>query len=98
VEFRSEDFTIQVHAPSSAAAAELLTPDALRFVGVLCLKFDARRQAPLAARKTQAISTILAMFLSGEQSSRGDPTWRCAPVPDDIKDRRVEITGPDRKW
>jgi len=27
-----------------------------------------------------------------------DPHWQCAPIPDDVKDRRVEITGPvDRK-
>ena len=27
-----------------------------------------------------------------------DPHWRCAPIPDDVRDRRVEITGPvDRK-
>lgn len=22
-----------------------------------------------------------------------DPHWQCAPIPDDVKDRRVEITG-----
>jgi malate synthase len=100
MEFRSEDFTVQVHAPSSAAATEMLTPDALRFVGVLCVKFDARRRALLAARKTQAT-----VYDTGEvphfvenSPAANDPTWRCAPVPDDIQDRRVEITGPvDRK-
>ena len=31
-------------------------------------------------------------------AATSDPNWRCAPIPDEIRDRRVEITGPvDRK-
>jgi malate synthase len=100
MEFRSEDFTVQVHAPTNAAATELLTPDALRFVGLLCHKFDGRRRALLAARKTLATSFDAGdspHFLEDSPAAK-DPTWRCAPIPADIQDRRVEITGPvDRK-
>jgi malate synthase len=99
ISFRSENISVQVHAPQSAAARELLTPDALRFVGYLCDKFDARRRHLLALRKTRAVAYDagdVPHFLNHPATK--DPTWQCAPVPDDVQDRRVEITGPvDRK-
>lgn len=100
ISFRSENIDVEVHAPSSAAATEMLTPDALRFVGFLCSKFDARRRALLALRKTRAVSYDagdVPKFVMDHPASQ-DLTWKCAPVPDDVQDRRVEITGPvDRK-
>jgi malate synthase len=101
ISFRSEDIQVQVHAPPSAAAAEILTPDALRFVGYLCHTFDARRRALLKLRQTRAVSFDtgdLPTYISDQHVAAQDPGWRCAPVPADIVDRRVEITGPvDRK-
>jgi malate synthase len=99
IEFRSEDIHVCVLGPPNAATDELLTPDALRFVGLLCHKFDARRRALLEARRVKATEYDAGdtpAFLKDHEAN--DPTWRCAPVPDDIQDRRVEITGPvDRK-
>jgi malate synthase len=99
MEFRSNDYHVQVHAPPSAAATEMLTPDALRFVGLLCHMFQERRLTLLGARKQRAKK-----FDAGEtpkflqDPAVQDPTWRCAPIPSDLQDRRVEITGPvDRK-
>lgn len=90
---------VQVHGPPSSATAEILTPDALRLVGLLCAKFEDRRQALLEARKCRAVA-----FDAGEvphflpPSPATAPSWKCAPIPIDIQDRRVEITGPvDRK-
>jgi malate synthase len=101
MEFRSEDYHIQVHAPASVAATEVLTPDALRFVGLLCHKFDGRRRALLQARKSKAQEYDAGetpKFLDATSPAVSDPTWKCAPIPQDIQDRRVEITGPvDRK-
>lgn len=102
IEFRSEQVHVRVHAPANKAAEEMLTPDALRLLGLLCERFDVRRQALLAARKTHATSFDagdVPHFLSAEDHpAQRDPHWRCAPVPDDVQDRRVEITGPvDRK-
>lgn len=102
IEFRSEQFHVRVHAPPNAAAQELLTPDALRLVGLLCAKFEARRQNLLAARRTKAVSFDagdVPTFVSPQaHPAARDPSWRCAPVPADVQDRRVEITGPvDRK-
>jgi len=100
IEFRSEDIHVQVLAPETPAALEILTPDCLRFVGTLCAKFDARRRSLLEARKVRAAAYDageLPHFVTNHPASK-EPFWKCAPVPDDVQDRRVEITGPvDRK-
>jgi malate synthase len=100
MEFRSENIHVVVHAPPNAATKEMLTPDALRFVGTLCAQFEGRRQELLLARKAKAIeydAGELPHFVSNSPAAK-DPSWRCAPIPMDIQDRRVEITGPvDRK-
>lgn len=102
-EFHSEGLHVVVHAPETAAAQELLTPDALRFVGLLCHKFDDRRRNLLQARKIKALeydAGEVPHFVSSSSAAAAaaDPHWRCAPIPTDVQDRRVEITGPvDRK-
>ncbi len=80
-------------------AADILSPDALRFVGFLCAKFESRRQALLHQREVTVVSydalQVPSFQKSKEVSADG---WRCAPIPKDVLDRRVEITGPvDRK-
>jgi len=100
LEFRSEDIHVQVLAPESAAAREILTPDCLRFVGTLQARFDARRRALLQARRVRAAAYDageLPHFVTDHTAASADD-WRCAAVPADVQDRRVEITGPvDRK-
>lgn len=100
IEFRSENIHVQVLAPPSDAAEQILTQDALRFVGLLCSKYESRRQALLDERKQRAVlydAGSVPTFVANHPASK-DPTWRCAPIPPDIQDRRVEITGPvDRK-
>jgi malate synthase len=112
IEFRSEHVHVQVRAPPNAAATEMLTPDVLRLLGTLHVKFNARRLELLAARKIRAASYDagnVPHFLNSSNNNNNnnsssnpaaiaDPTWRCASVPHDVQDRRVEITGPvDRK-
>jgi malate synthase len=80
--------------------AEILTGQALAFLAELHRKFDARRKELLAARKTRQArfdAGELPDFLAETKSVReGD--WKVAPIPADLIDRRVEITGPvDRK-
>ena len=100
IEFKSESIHVQVLAPESAAPKEVLTEDALRFVGLLCAKYENRRQALLEARTLRATEFdggAVPTFVKNHPASK-DSTWRCAPIPSDIQDRRVEITGPvDRK-
>ena len=83
-----------------AGAEEILTEEALGFLAALHRRFDARRQALLAAREERQRgfdAGALPDFLPETAAIRaGD--WTVAPIPADLMDRRVEITGPtDRK-
>ena len=79
----------------------ILTGDAVDFLAGLARQFSARRDELLAAREVRQAaidSGNLPDFLPETAARRDDPSWRVAPVPADLQDRRVEITGPtDRK-
>jgi malate synthase len=75
---------------------EILTPDALRFVTTLQREFGARREELLAqreARKARLDAGELPDFLAETREIR-ESDWTVAPIPNDLLDRRVEITGP----
>jgi malate synthase len=78
----------------------VLTPDAVRFVADLQRAFGARREELLAARearKRRLDAGELPDFLPETRQVR-ESEWTVAPIPPDLLDRRVEITGPvDRK-
>src|SRR5438876_5672772 len=78
----------------------VLTPEAIRFVAMLQREFNSRREELLArreARKQRLDAGELPRFLPETQAVR-DADWVVASIPDDLLDRRVEITGPvDRK-
>ncbi|HSN38857.1 MAG TPA: malate synthase A [Burkholderiales bacterium] len=80
--------------------AEILTPQALAFVAKLARKFEARRRELMglrARRQTEFDAGKLPDFLAETRSIR-ESDWTVAPVPHDLQNRRVEITGPtDRK-
>jgi malate synthase len=91
---------IEIIAPVSAEFAEILTPDALGFVATLVRTFGPRREELLkrrAQRQLEIDAGKLPDFLPETAHIRqGD--WTIAPMPADLQDRRVEITGPvDRK-
>jgi malate synthase len=79
---------------------DVLTVEAVEFLTDLEREFRDRR-SELLARRSERLERLangeLPDFLPGTSSVRaGD--WRIAPFPDEIADRRVEITGPvDRK-
>lgn len=79
---------------------EILTPDALAFVAKLQRAFNGRREELLARRQerqAQLDNGVMPDFLPETKEIR-ESDWTVAPIPADIKDRRVEITGPvDRK-
>ena len=87
-------------APQLERSAEVLTPAALELVVTLHRKFNGRRLQLLAARarrQRELDAGGLPEFLANTAATRADK-WRVAPVPADLLDRRVEITGPtDRK-
>jgi malate synthase len=80
--------------------ARVLTPEATEFLTELEREFGSRRRQLLAARRERAQRLRdgeLPDFLAETARVREDD-WRVAPVPDELQDRRVEITGPvDRK-
>jgi malate synthase len=79
---------------------EILSRNALSFVADLHRRFDATRKRLLARRsERQRRFDIgeLPDFLAETKPIR-DGNWKVAPIPKDLQDRRVEITGPvDRK-
>ena len=78
----------------------ILTPDALGFVAMLSRRFEQRRRELLAARakrQREFDAGVLPDFLDATRPVR-EAAWTVPPVPPDLQDRRVEITGPtDRK-
>ena len=98
-----------VESPAGAAAlvgplpprgAEVLTPEALGLIADLHRKFDRRRLELLDARSARQVRLDTGErpdFLAETAEVRA-ADWRVAAIPDDLQDRRVEITGPvDRK-
>ncbi|MEA2900561.1 MAG: malate synthase [Actinomycetota bacterium] len=79
---------------------EVLTAEALDFVARLHRQFNPRRRELLAARierQARLDAGERPDFCAGTRSVRRS-SWTVAPVPKDLLDRRVEITGPtDRK-
>ena len=78
------------------AYAEILTPEAIRFLGELHRRFNATRIERLAARvKVQeAIDGGGLPDFPAETADIRAKEWTVAPIPKDLEDRRVEITGP----
>ena len=78
----------------------VLSPSALTFLADLQREFGAERRRLLARRaelQHRLDGGWKPDFLPGTKAIR-EADWRVAPIPGDILDRRVEITGPtDRK-
>ena len=91
---------ITVRAPSPPLYAHILTPAALDFVAGLARKFERRRRELLSSRserQREFDAGASPEFLPATADVR-KADWRVAPIPRDLVDRRVEITGPvDRK-
>ena len=91
---------LEVRGHVSPDFAEILTPEALRFVEGLVRDFGPTRDVLLAARverQKRLDAGELPDFAPSTANIR-QADWRVAPIPADLRDRRVEITGPvDRK-
>ena len=91
---------VEILAPVTPEFDEILTPGALELLTKLVRALEPRRRELLAhriERQRQLDAGKRPDFLPETADVRaGD--WVCAPVPADLQDRRVEITGPvDRK-
>ncbi|MDX2072847.1 MAG: malate synthase A [Alphaproteobacteria bacterium] len=74
----------------------ILTPEAQAFVAELATRFTARRNALLAKRveRQKRIDAGEMPDFRADTKALRDADWRVAPIPADLQDRRVEITGP----
>jgi len=97
---QAQGLELQINAPISPAYAEILTPEAQRFVASLASQFDARRKELLALRQVRQGELDAGHYpdFLTETAEIRTSEWKVAPIPADLTDRRVEITGPvDRK-
>lgn len=89
-----------IHAPLKDGYEAILTPEAMEFIVELQERFGPQVEALLAAREERLKDIrggITLKFLPETKEIR-DAAWTVAPIPQDLQDRRVEITGPvDRK-
>ena len=91
---------IELAGPVSDSQAEILTVEALGFLGRLARQLEGRRQVILNQRVRRQLEWDDGRrpeFLPDNRRIR-ETDWRVASIPPDLLDRRVEITGPvDRK-
>ena len=91
---------IEIKAPTNESFKEILTPDVLEFIATLAREFDDRRHDVLERRKQLQADIDSGKFPDFDNETRDirESDWKAAPIPADLQDRRVEITGPvDRK-
>src|SRR3954452_3941863 len=91
---------LEIHAPVSGRMEEVLTPEAVEFVAGLHREFDGTRQDLLrrrAERMAELENGESLDFLEATRAIRDDDSWTVAPAPRDLRDRRVEITGPTQR-
>jgi malate synthase len=95
-----EPRTLRVTDPNVQGFEEILTPEALAFVGGLVREFSPRLDALLRKRVSvhhNIRKGALPDFLDETRNIRMSQ-WTAGPIPTDLRLRRVEITGPvDRK-
>jgi malate synthase len=92
---------VTIHGALRDRFESILSEDALRFVSELHRAFAPRIEQLLAARRDRQLKLDSGGdkldFLESTREVR-EGNWKVAPLPNDILDRRVEITGPvDRK-
>ena len=86
----------QTIAPPAGIETRVLTPEAVRFLIGLSRKFESRRRALLDARglRQSALDDGVRPGFLPETAEIRQSSWKVAPLPADLLDRRVEITGP----
>jgi malate synthase len=92
--------SIQVVGPDVERGARILDEDALAFLSSLQRRFGPLRRTLLRERAERQARFDAGELpcLPAETEDQRAAEWTVAPIPDDLRDRRVEITGPvDRK-
>ena len=91
---------VEVRGAFNKGFADILTTEALAFIAELQRRFGPTRDSLLERRQEIQVKIDdgwMPGFLTETKAIR-DADWTIAPIPSDLEDRRVEITGPlDRK-
>ena len=90
----------EICGPVEGNHSEILTPAAAEFLAGLARQFEPRRRELLALRveRQRAFDGGALLDFLPETAGIRAQEWTVAPIPADLLDRRVEITGPvDRK-
>jgi malate synthase len=87
---------IEILGQSSPESQKVFTPEALAFVAELHRQFNGTRRALLDKRveRQQRIDAGERPDFLKETAEIRNGSWKVAACPDDLQDRRVEITGP----
>ncbi len=91
--------SLAISAPVRAEHQPILSSEALEFVSALVERFGPRVSQLLQAREDRQRrldAGELPDFLSETRHIR-ESDWQVAPIPQDLLDRRVEITGPTER-
>ncbi len=92
--------SVEFKKQASGQQTEILTPEAIAFVTGLQRAFNGRRKELLEARvaRQQKLDAGEKPDFLKETAQIRESEWTVSPLPADLLDRRVEITGPvDRK-
>ena len=94
-----ENGALRVTGPAVAGAAEILSEDALDRLATFVKLFGPRRDALLRARAERQCHYDLGSLPDFLAETRGmrESRWRIRGIPPDLRDRRVEITGPPER-
>jgi malate synthase len=92
--------TTRITAQPTASQSHILNPQAIEFLQALHARFEPVRQQRLKERIERQVRLDAGekpQFLESTRAIR-EAEWKVAPIPVELRDRRVEITGPpDRK-
>ncbi len=90
------DEAIEVQAPLTDEQLQIVTAEALHFVIDLQKEFGARVKTVLKHRqiRKQEINQGKKLNFREDTKDIRQGEWKVAPIPKDLQDRRVEITGP----
>jgi malate synthase len=88
---------VEIKGDVSSEFAKILTSQALNFIAKLEREFRERRRTLLqkrVERQAEIDNGEMPNILPTTKKIRDDHAWKVAPIPADLQNRRVEITGP----
>ena len=87
---------IDINATVTPEQTGILTPEALAFIAELARKFEPVRQSLLQKRVQRQVELDAGKYpdFLPETAAVRNGEWTVSPVPAELLDRRVEITGP----